>query len=88
MPTKANGHLETEVLQQAADAVEWLKRHGNQAGRDGMTRYAIPSERAFGVAMRDIQSYAKQLGKHHALALALWETGWYEARTLAAYVDD
>jgi 3-methyladenine DNA glycosylase AlkD len=69
-------------------AVQWLTRHGSKAGRDGMARYAIPSTHAFGVAMRDIQSLAKQLGRNHDLALALWKTGWYEARTLAAYVDE
>ena len=31
---------------------------------------------------------AKRLGKDHALALALWKSGWYEARLLAALVDD
>jgi 3-methyladenine DNA glycosylase AlkD len=30
----------------------------------------------------------KRLGKDHALATALWESGWYEARLLAALVGD
>jgi 3-methyladenine DNA glycosylase AlkD len=53
-----------------------------------MVRYAIPSDRAFGVAMRDIQSLAKRLGRNHELASHLWATGWYEARMLASYVGD
>jgi hypothetical protein len=69
-------------------AIAWLQRHGTKATRDGMARYAIPSTRAFGVAVRDIQSLAKRLGRNHDLALALWGTGWYEARMLAAYVDE
>ena len=69
-------------------ALAELKRNGSKAGLAGMARYAIPSERAFGVPMRQIQALAKQLGRDHALAKELWASGWYEARTLAAYVDD
>ena len=53
-----------------------------------MARYNIPTDRAFGVPMRDIQAYAKRLGRKHDLAVGLWATGWIEARMLAAYVDD
>lgn len=72
----------------AASAVEWLKGHATKATLDGMARYAIPSEHALGVAMRDIQALAKLLGKNHDLALDLWATGIYEARLLTSYVDD
>jgi 3-methyladenine DNA glycosylase AlkD len=30
----------------------------------------------------------RKLGRDHELAAALWDTGWYEARLLTAYVDD
>jgi 3-methyladenine DNA glycosylase AlkD len=72
----------------AKAAVDWLKRHGTKATRDGMARYNTPSDKAFGVSMKDVQSLAKRLGKDHRLAGALWKTGWYEARLLAAYVDE
>src|SRR5687767_12502548 len=35
-----------------------------------------------------IQQLGKRLGKDHELAGQLWETGWYEARMLAAFVDE
>jgi len=38
--------------------------------------------------MGTIQKLAKQYGKSHALAAALWKSGWYEARMMAAYVDE
>jgi 3-methyladenine DNA glycosylase AlkD len=69
-------------------AVDWLKRHGTKATLQKMAGYAIPPERAFGVPMRDIQALAKRLGHNHELALGLWATGCYEARILAAYVDE
>jgi 3-methyladenine DNA glycosylase AlkD len=69
-------------------ALDWLKRHASRATRDGLARYAIPADRAFGVSMRDVQTLAKQIGRRHDLAIGLWETGWHEARLLAAYVDE
>ena len=65
-----------------------LRRKGTQASRDGLARFAIPSARAFGVSMKDVQALAKETGRDHALALALWETGWHEVRALCAYVED
>jgi 3-methyladenine DNA glycosylase AlkD len=40
------------------------------------------------VPVGKIQQLAKRMGRNHAWALALWNTGWYEARMLAAYVDE
>lgn len=72
----------------AGEAIALLKKHATKATLDGMARYAIPSDHALGVAMRDIQAVAKHFGKNHELAAALWKSGIYEARILAAYVDD
>jgi 3-methyladenine DNA glycosylase AlkD len=65
-----------------------LRELATEEALAGMARYAIPSDRAFGVAMRDVQALAKRLGRNHELAAGLWESGWYEARLLASYVDD
>jgi 3-methyladenine DNA glycosylase AlkD len=53
-----------------------------------MARYGLPSDRAFGVPVGTIRRLARQLGRDHELAAALWESGWYEARMLATFVDD
>jgi 3-methyladenine DNA glycosylase AlkD len=53
-----------------------------------MARYGIVSDKAFGVPVGTIQQLGKRLGRDHDLAAALWDTGWYEARMLCAYVDD
>lgn len=68
--------------------VATLRRMGSRRNREGMARYAIPSERAFGASMARIQALARRLGKRHALAGALWRTGWHEARLLAVYVEE
>src|SRR5687768_9106395 len=72
----------------ADKAVATLKGLANRKTRDGMARYGLPSDRAFGVPVGAIQKLGKELGKSHELALALWQTGWYEARMLAAFVDE
>lgn len=69
-------------------ALTWLKAHSSKAALDGMARYAIPSDHAYGVAMKDIKALGAEMGRDHALALALWDTGVYEARMLASFVGD
>jgi 3-methyladenine DNA glycosylase AlkD len=70
------------------EVLAWLERRGSRRVVEGMARYGLPSEGAFGVPMGALLKLAKRLGKDHALALALWESGRYEARLLAALVDD
>ncbi len=66
-----------------------LEALGEAKVRDGMARYGIVTkERVIGVSMANIQKVAKQLGRNHALAEALWGTRVYEARLLVAYVGD
>lgn len=69
-------------------AVQALRAAASAEHRAGLARFAIPDERAFGVPMARIQALAKRLGRDRELAQALWDSGWYEARLLAAYLDD
>jgi 3-methyladenine DNA glycosylase AlkD len=55
---------------------------------ENLERFGITAPRAFGVSVANIQVLAKRLGRDHALASALWDTGWYEARMLCAFVDE
>ena len=68
--------------------IDWLRREASIATRDGMVRYGIPNDRAFGVPMGAMQKHARGIGKDHALAAALWATGWYEARTVAVFLAE
>lgn len=86
--TAAGKGAQPSLEHQVHTALTWLERTGSTRVRDGMARYAIPSDKAFGVSVTDIQKLAKQLGRSHDLAVALWATGWYEARMLTAYVDE
>ena len=78
----------TTIDDQVKAALAWLKKHSTRATRDGMARYAIPSDNAYGVAMKDIKALGKQLGQSNDLAITLWDTGVYEARMLVSFVAD
>jgi 3-methyladenine DNA glycosylase AlkD len=92
MPPKTSaGKSKTPVVPAPGDArsaLAWLERHATKKTLDGMARYGMPSDKALGVTVGDIQKLAKLLGKSHGLAAELWKTGVYEARMLAAYVDE
>jgi len=76
------------VQNQVDFALTWLKRHTSKATLEGMARYSIPSNHAYGVAMKDIKTLGAMLGRNQRLAVALWSTGIYEARILASFVGD
>jgi 3-methyladenine DNA glycosylase AlkD len=67
--------------------VSELKRLGTQRNVDGMARFGIRAKICYGVAKPSLDSLAKRIGKSHALALQLWETGIHDARILAGMVD-
>lgn len=53
-----------------------------------MARFGITTAKAFGVSMATMRPLVRRLGRDHALAEALWATGWLEARILAGFVGD
>lgn len=69
-----------------AEVLRWLEETGDESVREGMMRYGIPNDRAFGISIGELKRFSRSLGRNQALALELWKTSWYEARTLAAFV--
>jgi 3-methyladenine DNA glycosylase AlkD len=78
----------TTTNARVAEALAWLEKHGTRKTRDGMARYGITARKAYGVPVGTIKQFGKTLGRDHALAVALWKTGWYEARLLTAFVGE
>lgn len=68
--------------------LRWLARRGTRRNREGMARYGIRTPKAYGVSMTTMRPLARRLGRDHALAAALWDSGWHEARILASFVDE
>jgi 3-methyladenine DNA glycosylase AlkD len=73
---------------QVQDALSSLERMATKKDFDNLARFGIAAPKAFGVSMANIQKLAKRLGRSHELAAKLWDTGWYEARMLTAFVDE
>ena len=53
-----------------------------------MARFGINTERAFGIGIPVLRTLAREIGRDHALAAELWESGTHEARILATMIDD
>jgi 3-methyladenine DNA glycosylase AlkD len=65
-----------------------LKKSGTKRTRDSMARYGIVAPKAYGVTVGTIRALAKRFGRDHQLCEALWQSGWYEARMIAAFMDE
>lgn len=75
-------------MQTIDEIVASLKSMGSEYNRDGMARFGINTELAFGISMAELKPFAKQFKKNHELAVQLWETGIHEARILSILIDD
>jgi 3-methyladenine DNA glycosylase AlkD len=65
-----------------------LKRAGEQRNIEGMARFGIRAKRVLGVAKPKIDGLAAKIGRNHAVALQLWQTGIHDARILAGMVAE
>ncbi|MFH1783688.1 MAG: DNA alkylation repair protein [bacterium] len=65
-----------------------LKKQAKPGAKEAMARYGINTSFALGVSIPVLRKTAREEGKDHRLALALWKTGIHEARILAGMVDD
>ena len=70
------------------DVLHMLQSHARPGAVEGMARFGMTPDARMGVSVPDMRRIAKTVGRDHALALALWETGIPEARILASMVDD
>ena len=86
-PSRTSPNL-PEPPRTAADCVAALKKASTRQDFANLKRFGIVTDRGLGVSMANIQKIAKPLGRNHALAVALWKTGVYEARMLASMVDE
>jgi len=55
---------------------------------EGMARYGIVSRNVFGLSSADYEKLRREIGQDHDLAIRLWDSGIYDARILAALVDE
>ena len=86
--TSALSDRESSDLSTTPGIVAHLRSLGSDHDRAGMSRYGINVANACGVSVPELRRLAKLIGRDHALALALWQTGLHEAQMLAAFIDD
>lgn len=80
--------VELPLEEQVQAALSWLEQKSTPHDRENLTRFGITAGKPYGVSIANIQILAKSLGRNHELAVALWPTGWYEARLLTAFIAD
>lgn len=70
-----------------AEVMATLEKEGSEQTRKTYLRHGAP-EPMFGVSFATLKTLYKRIGVDHDLALALWETGNFDARNLAVKVVD
>jgi 3-methyladenine DNA glycosylase AlkD len=66
-----------------------LRSLANPRNVEGMARFGISTcKEALGIPTPMLQKIAREIGRDHALALELWKSGVFEARCVAALIDD
>lgn len=61
---------------EAKEVHAWLCRNGTRRTVAGMARFGIVARQACGVTMAQLLGLKKRIGRDHALAIALWDSGW------------
>lgn len=72
----------------AGDVLRKLKSLHNPKNVAGMARFGINPKNTYGIPIPVLRRMAREIGRDHALAQELWESGVHEARILAGMVDD
>lgn len=71
-----------------SEILDHLESLANPQNVEGMARFGITPEKAYGVSMPALKDMAKGMRKSHELAQWLWLNGSRETRILASLVDD
>jgi 3-methyladenine DNA glycosylase AlkD len=73
-------------LQDVLDRLHALADHEKIALKE--RKFGITAKNSLGVYHKDLKDLAKQIGRNNALAIALFDTGIYEARILCSKIYD
>lgn len=65
-----------------------LRALGEPEAVEGMARFGINVPLACGVSAPKLRALAREIGRAHELAVALWQSGIHDARLLATLIDD
>lgn len=77
-----------EAQKEAQKIVRELQPLRSEENLAGMARYGIDTSNALGIPLSVLKPLAKEIGRQHELALALWDTQVREARVVAFLIAD
>ena len=69
------------------DVLKKLKARARPDQLDGMAKFGLTGKNRLGVAVPEMRKIAKEAGRDHKLALALWKTKIPDAMMVASMVD-
>lgn len=75
-------------MKETEEILSVLKKNGKKENLEGMARFGIRFDEAYGCNIPLLRNLAKSYRKNHELALELWKTGIHEARIMAFLIDD
>lgn len=78
----------SETERAVAALVAWMESLRDEGRREGLARFGIRNDRAFGIPVPVLRQKARDWRGRHDVALALWHTGWHEACILAGMMAD
>jgi len=70
------------------EIIQRLHLLANPENVKGMARYGINKHNNLGILIYQLRLLAKEIGRDHAFALKLWDSGIHDARLLACFIDD
>lgn len=75
-------------MKEIDEIVEWFEHNASQKNVEGMARFGINTQKAFGIPIPALRAKAKEYKCRHDVALGLWRTGFHEARLMAGMIAD
>lgn len=74
------------------EIIDELRALSDPANLAAMERFAIKTQKAFGIRAPELKLFAREVKKavadRHSMALELWKTGIYDARAIAFLIDE
>lgn len=80
MPNKLNQRLD--------EALQALRSRGRPDQLDAMARFGLTGDGRLGLTVPTLRTLAREFGRDHELALALWDSGIPDAQILAGMVAE
>jgi len=72
----------------ASEVLQALRSLASGDVRASMKRFGIKVDNAHGVTTPALKALARKIGRDHQLAAELWDSGTFEARAVAALIDE